>query len=176
MSMVITMDHVAVMVKDIEKSLHFYRDLLGLEVVSPEEHNDGPISVMVNMPKVHMREYRLRPKGGVHGHNRNKGPGFTFDIIQWINPESPEDRYPLHHVPSAHFCFGVENVPATYDRLKAEGVEFVSPPVSFSGEGEWHVLFFYDPDGNLLELNEMETGAQVPHHYEWATTKALEDY
>ena len=87
MSMVITMDHVAVMVKDIEKSLHFYRDLLGLEVVSPEEHNDGPISVMVNMPKVHMREYRLRPKGGGHGHNRNKGPGFTFDIIQWINPE-----------------------------------------------------------------------------------------
>ena len=56
--MVITMDHVAVMVKDIEKSLHFYRDLLGLEVVSPEEHNDGPISEMVNMPKVHMREYR----------------------------------------------------------------------------------------------------------------------
>ena len=26
------LDHIAVMVKDIEKSLHFYRDLLGLEV------------------------------------------------------------------------------------------------------------------------------------------------
>ena len=76
-------------------------------------------------------------------------------------------------MPSAHFCFGVENVPATYERLKAEGVEFVSSPVSFSGEGEWHVLFFYDPDGNLLELNEMGTGAQVPHNYDWATAKAL---
>ena len=41
MNATIKIDHVAVMVNDLEKSLHFYRDLLGLEVVSPEEHNDG---------------------------------------------------------------------------------------------------------------------------------------
>ena len=56
----IKIDHIAVMVNDLEKSLYFYRDLLGLEVVSPEEHNDGAISEMVAIPKVHMREYRLR--------------------------------------------------------------------------------------------------------------------
>ena len=39
----ITLDHVAVMVSDLEKSLHFYRDLLGFDVLSPEEHQGGPI-------------------------------------------------------------------------------------------------------------------------------------
>ena len=89
MSISIKIDHVAIMVSDLEKSLHFYRDLLGLEVVSPEEHIDGPISEMTAMPKVHMREYRLRAPGGIHGHTRNDGPGFTFDLIQWLNPPSP---------------------------------------------------------------------------------------
>lgn len=31
----ITIDYVAIMVSDLEASLHFYRDLLGLEVVCP---------------------------------------------------------------------------------------------------------------------------------------------
>ncbi len=39
----------------------------------------------------------------------------------------------------------------------------------FTGEGEWHVLFFYDPDGNLLEFNEIGTGQQqVDHQFDWS--------
>ena len=164
----IKIDHVAIMVSDLEQSLRFYRDLLGLEVVSPEEHNDGPISIMTGIPKVHMREYRLRAPGGVHGHTRHDGPGFTFDLIQWLNPQSPRQAYPINHVPSAHICFGVQSVREMYEKLTTSGVSVVSPPVKFSGEGEWHVLFFYDPDGNLLELNETSTGKQVAHSFEWS--------
>ena len=164
-----TMAHVAIMVSDIERSLHFYRDLLGFDVVSPEEHIDGAVAEMVDMPRVHMREYRLRPSGGIDGYERTGGLGFTFDIIQWLDPESPQQRNPIHQVPSAHFCFGVDDLPAMYEKLKAEGVEFVSPPVRFAGEGDWHVLFFYDPDGNLLEFNEHGAGSQNPHDFEWNT-------
>ena len=91
-----TMAHVAIMVSDIEKSLHFYRDLLGFAVVSPEEHINGPVATMVDMPQVHMREYRLRPSEGIDGYKRTKGLSFTFDIIQWLDPVSPEQRNPIH--------------------------------------------------------------------------------
>ena len=165
----ITIDHVAVMVSDLERSLRFYRDILGLEVVTPEEHGGGPVDEMTAMKDTHVREYRMRPPGGVNGHSRSADFGFTFDLIEWTSPKSPTGRQPIHHVPSAHFCFGVEDVPAIYERLKAAAVEIVSPPVRFSGEGEWHVLFFYDPDGNLLELNEVGTGKQEPHDYSWST-------
>ena len=168
----ITLDHVAVMVNDLEKSLHFYRDLLGFEVLSPEEHKGGPIDEMVQISGVHMREYRLVPPGGVNGYQRRQSDGsgqITVDLIQWITPESSRQRFPIHHVPSAHLCFGIEDLQSTYERLTAEGVEFVSPPVTFSGEGEWHVLFFYDPDGNLLELNEVGAGQQPEgHEFEWS--------
>lgn len=167
----ITIDHVALMVSDLEKSLEFYRDIVGMEIVSPEEHEGGPINEMTQMGDVHMREYRLRAPGGVNGYTRDQDSGgqLTFDLIEWIRPTSPQQRQPIHHVPSAHICFGVEDVPATYERLKAAGVEIVSPPVSFAGEGEWHVLFFYDPDGNLLELNEVGTGKQEDHDFNWST-------
>jgi len=166
----ITLDHVALMVSDLEKSLHFYRDLLGFEVLSPEEHKGGPIDEMVRIDGVHMREYRLVPPGGVNGYHRGDGAArITLDLIQWITPESPQKRVAINHVPSAHMCFGVEDLPAVYERLNKEGVEFVSPPVCFSGEGEWHVLFFYDPDGNLLEFNEIGTGQQQKaHQFEWS--------
>ena len=166
----ITLDHVALMVSDLEASLRFYRDLLGFEVLSPEEHQGGPIDEMVKIEGVHMREYRLVPPGGVNGYQRGEGAGqITLDLIQWITPTSPQGRVAINHVPSAHLCFGVENLPAVYNRLKNEGVEFVSPPVRFSGEGEWHVLFFYDPDGNLLEFNEIGTGQQQEgHEFDWS--------
>ena len=165
-----TLDHIALMVSDIDLSLRFYRDLLGLEVVSPEEHIDKPwVDEMVRMSNVHVREYRFRAKGGVNGYIRDEGDAeLTFDIIQWVAPESTSERYPINHVPSAHFCFGVEDLQAIYERLKAEGVEFVSPPVRYTGDGDWHVLFFYDPDGNLLEFNEIGTGQQqIDKQYDW---------
>ena len=84
----ITIDHVALMVSDLERSREFYCDLLGLEVVSPEEHNDGPISEMVAMERVHMREYRLRAPGGVNGHRRSAEQGFTFDLISGYTPRA----------------------------------------------------------------------------------------
>ena len=166
----ITLDHVAVMVSDLEKSLRFYRDLLGFEILSPEEHKGGPIDEMVQISGVHMREYRLVPPGGVNGYERGQSTGqITVDLIQWITPESSQQRFPIHHVPSAHLCFGVEDLQSVYERLTVEGVEFVSPPVTFSGEGEWHVLFLYDPDGNLLEMVEIGSGQQQGgHEFEWS--------
>jgi catechol 2,3-dioxygenase-like lactoylglutathione lyase family enzyme len=170
----ITIDHIAVMVGDLDKSLHFYRDLLGFEVVASDEHADSPaVDMMTGMSGVHLREYRLGAPGGVNGYERTEGPAqLTFDLIQWTKPASPTGRVPINHVPSSHICLGVEDLSSTYERLKGEGVQFVSPPVTFTGEGEWHVLFLYDPDGNLLEFNEIGAGKQQAHKFEWTKTQS----
>lgn len=144
------MDHVAVMVRDLEKSYHFYHDLLGLEKLEYVEHHIKGISEMTATPNVRMKEYRLQLSGN---------PGMTIDLIEWISPKSPFGRYPISHVPSAHLCFDVQDIDAMYAFLKAEGIEFVSPPVHWpEEEGGWIVCFLYDPDGNLVEFNQPKKG------------------
>ena len=148
------LEHIAIMVSDLERSKEFYSDLLGLEVIGDPEHDGGAIDEMCATEGVYMKEYRLRapegpgPAGG--------GPGFTIDLIKWVRPEGAVTRPLINDIPTAHYAFGVADLQATYDRLKAKGVEFVSPPVTFPPEeGSWKVLFFKDPDGFLLELIEV---------------------
>jgi catechol 2,3-dioxygenase-like lactoylglutathione lyase family enzyme len=140
------MDHVAVMVSDLDRSYAFYHDLLGLEQRDYVAHHMSGVSEMTGVPNGSIREYRM---------GLPANPGLTIDLIEWLTPRSPTGRYHITHVPSAHLCFDVDDIDATYEFLKAHGVEFVSPPVHWpKEEGGWVVLFFYDPDGNLLELNQ----------------------
>lgn len=49
---------------------------------------------------------------------------------------------------------------AAYENLRAQGVEFLSAPVTFDLGADWDygplkVVFFKDPDGFILELMEM---------------------
>jgi catechol 2,3-dioxygenase-like lactoylglutathione lyase family enzyme len=150
-----TLDHVALMVSDLEKSRHFYADLLGLGVEVKVAHGGWAVETMTNLPDAAIVEYRMRAP---------ETPGITIDLIEYVSPQSPVGRHAVHHVPSAHICFGVDDLPEIYDRLVAEGVEFVSPPVVWPpDQGSWIVLFLYDPDGNLLELVQIGVGHDVPH-------------
>ena len=148
------LEHIAIMVSDLERSREFYCDLLGLIAFDNPEHDGGAIDEMTATKGVYMKECRLRaPEGpGPAG----DAPGFSIDLIQWARPAGEVKRPLINDIPAAHFAFGVGNLQETYDRLKANGVEFVSPPVTFPPEeGSWKVLFFYDPDGFLLELIEV---------------------
>jgi glyoxylase I family protein len=153
MSKLRILDHVALMVTDLERSYRFYHDLLGLEVVAKVAHGGWAVETMAQLPGGSIVEYRMRAP---------ETPGVTIDLIEWVSPKSPVNRLAVHHVPSAHVCFGVDDLQETYDRLVTQGVDFVTPPVTWPAEqGGWKVLFVHDPDGNLLELMELGLGVNV---------------
>jgi catechol 2,3-dioxygenase-like lactoylglutathione lyase family enzyme len=61
------------------------------------------------------------------------------------------DEVGIHHV-----GFWVEDLPAVHDALKAKGVEFVvEPTVVKVQDGTFHSAFLLDPDGILLQLDEL---------------------
>ncbi|NLT72828.1 MAG: hypothetical protein GXX94_01345 [Chloroflexi bacterium] len=59
------------------------------------------------------------------------------------------DQVPGAEGAFAHLAFEVDDVMATYEELKAKGVEFFVEPRE---AGPMQVAFFRDPDGNPLEL------------------------
>ena len=138
------LDHVSVTVSDMERSLAFYRDLLGLKQVESHHLEGENIEKMAGKPGVVMEVVRLEAP---------ETPGIVLDLQQYISPKGGVSSGQLGDVGHSHICYGVPDLRATYRDWKAKGVEFVSEPVSFDLEwGVVRVVFFKDPDGYVLEL------------------------
>ena len=141
------LDHVAVTVSDMERSLAFYCDLLGLKEVERHHLEGETISKMAGKPDVIMEVVRLEAP---------ETPGVMLDLQQYVTPEGKVSDAQLGDVAHSHLCFGVPDVWAAYRDLTEKGVEFVSEPVSFDLEwGIVYVVFFKDPDGFILELMQV---------------------
>jgi catechol 2,3-dioxygenase-like lactoylglutathione lyase family enzyme len=141
---VTVLDHISVTVSDMDRSLAFYRDLLGLKEVERHRLEGETISRMAGKPGVVMEVVRLAPQDSA-------GP--LLDLQQYLEPEGKVSNAMLGDVGHAHFCFGVPNLKEAYRELSARGVEFVSSPVQFDlGWGILDVVFLKDPDGFVLEL------------------------
>ena len=150
------LDHVSVTVSDMDRSLGFYCDLLGLKEVERHRLEGETISKMAGKPDVIMEVVRLEAP---------ETPGVMLDLQQYVTPESKVSDAQLGDVAHSHFCFGVPDVWAAYHDLKAKGVEFVSEPVSFDLEwGIVYVVFFKDPDGFVLELMQVPIEKKEPGH------------
>ena len=150
------LDHVSVTVSDMDRSLGFYCNLLGLKEVERHRLEGETISKMAGKPDVIMEVVRLEAP---------ETPGVMLDLQQYVTPESKVSDAQLGDVAHSHFCFGVPDVWAAYRDLKAKGVEFVSEPVSFDLEwGIVYVVFFKDPDGFVLELMQVPIEKKEPSH------------
>ena len=150
------LDHVSVTVSDMERSLAFYCDLLGLKEVERHRLEGETIAKMAGKPDVIMEVVRLEAP---------ETPGVMLDLQQYVVPEGKVSDAQLGDVAHSHFCFGVPDVWAAYKDLTAKGVEFVSEPVSFDLEwGIVYVVFFKDPDGFILELMQVPVAKKDSGH------------
>ncbi len=152
MGFVKNLDHVAVTVSDLERSLPFYKDIMGLKEIERHLLEGETISTMAGKPEVVMQVVRLASPDT---------PDILVDLQQYIKPKGEIANAALGMANHSHFCFGVDDIDATYDELRKKGVEFISAPVSFDLGEEWEygvvkVVFFKDPDGFILELMELD--------------------
>jgi len=141
--------HVCIIVSDLERSLAFYRDLLGLEVLDRVDLIAGKeVSLGVGIPDA---RFQLVHLGASEGPTR-------LELLHYLSPKSkplpPEAR--SNDIGTAHAAFRVNNIEACYDRLRGKGVRFISE-LQESSTGE-RFCYFYDPDGAILEIIEPPTG------------------
>lgn len=152
------LNHVAIFVSNLERSKHFYHELLGLPIVEYGERTVG-ISDLSGLPQAATKEYRLGvPAVLGYGHPIDS-LALTIDLIQWTSPMGHKIEMGINDSPRAHFAFTVLNLQRVYEDLRAKGVEFVSPPVTVLPEkGGRHIVWLKGPDGFLLELVEAQPG------------------
>ena len=144
------LDHVAVTVSDLDRSLHFYVDLLGFKEIERHLLEGETISKMAGKKDVTLQVVRLAIP---------ETPNILVDLQLYIEPPGEVSNAVLGMSNQGHFCFGVHDLDKAYEELPAVGVVFISEPVVFDLGDEWEygalkVVFFKDPDGFILELME----------------------
>ena len=139
--------HVGITVRDLDRSVRFYHDLIGLEIVTePSPWFDGPeLGRGVGVHGAALRQVCLRL-------------GDTMiELLEYRSPASDTDRPLLSHsIGASHIAFQVADIRAAKAELEEAGVTFYSD-VNVVDDGVlagWRWVYFADPDGYPLELVE----------------------
>ncbi|MDH3251054.1 MAG: VOC family protein [Acidimicrobiia bacterium] len=141
--------HVGLIVKNLDRSIYFYHDLLGLPFANePTNWFEGPaLEKGVGVPNAKLRQVSMWV-----------GPASQMELIEYAErADETGNAVPNNHIGAAHVCFLVDDINATKTELESHGVEFYSD-VNVVDEGPlagWRWCYFSDPDGLALELVEV---------------------
>jgi len=141
--------HVALCVRDLERSLQFYRDGLGFQVTKDEVQDTS----RGGLP--HLYHDRHGQRRVVH---LRYGDAQSVPFL--VLTEHPGDTVSgtpimLDQVGISHVSFTVPNVEAVTQRLLAQGAQTCGPTDAFrDANGHIRTVFFRDPDGILVQFDE----------------------
>lgn len=119
--------HTMVRVKDIEKSLAFYTDVLNMKLEHKKRLEDCWLYFLTDEEN-------------------------TCQIELTYNDETPEGGYELGSG-FGHFAFSVESLDEFTDKINKLGYSYLYPPFDLNGKGS-KIAFINDPDGYEIELIE----------------------
>ncbi|MEW1641712.1 VOC family protein [Streptomyces sp. NPDC091219] len=137
--MTLHLGHTGLNVTDLDRSLAFYRDVLGFAVLAEGKERD--------------RRYAFLGDGDGDGDGH---PVLT--LWQQARGTYDSDRAGLHHL--AFAADSIERVQRYEEALRAYGAEFAYEGVVAHREGGASGgIFFHDPDGTRLEIS-VPTGAE----------------
>jgi catechol 2,3-dioxygenase-like lactoylglutathione lyase family enzyme len=137
--------HTSRTVSDMERSLAFYRDLLGMPVVLDTEMRGEMLDREVAMEGSHLRFVLLDSGGDTY-----------LELLHYYSPAGapfPSGAKPAD-VGAHHVALLVDDIEAAYEQLSSAGVRFTHPPQEVdAGSFRGHrTAYCYDPDGLIVEL------------------------
>jgi glyoxylase I family protein len=137
--------HVCVGVSDLERSLAFYRDVLGLETIFDVELSGPGLEAVTG-------------QGGAAGRMvgcRVPGSGVAIELICFAHRREakPGRAGPFGY---SNVSLSVDDLDAAWSTLAARGVTPLQEPVLVGGV---RMFFVADPDGTPIEIIEFPHGA-----------------
>lgn len=149
--MIRAIHHTGISTGDIERSLRFYRDLLGFREVDRFSWQQGTagIDAVTGLKDSAAKVALLRLDNAF------------LELFEYSSPDprSGDPRRPVCDHGITHLCVEVTDIDAEYERLSAAGMIFHTAPVT--GGGGVRATYGRDPDGNVVELLELSRDSSL---------------
>ncbi|MEL6465036.1 MAG: VOC family protein [Pseudomonadota bacterium] len=134
--MKLKLHHVNLVTDNVERMDAFYRDVLGLAT-----ENDGLPTLEKN--KGYAGEVAFVTDGAIQTHLAQRDPLAGFRSGQQVNPVS-----------HGHIAYRTDDLAAFKAHLDAQGIPYAD--WGNQAVAGWHQIFFYDPDGNVIEVHQVD--------------------
>lgn len=136
-------DHVSITSADLDRSLVFYVDLLGLRLRDRGEAAGGEFEITgIAGAEVRWADLEL-------------DDGRVLELIEYVEPPGTPVRPEPNDPGSTHISLRVADIDAAHQRLREAGVECRSAPLTIESPGPWQgarAFYASDPDGIAIEL------------------------
>jgi catechol 2,3-dioxygenase-like lactoylglutathione lyase family enzyme len=141
--MIQRLGHVALGVADLDRSLEFYRDFLGMEVIMKLDIDDERIGRVIGVAGAKCKIVHLK-KGET-----------VLELFHYYEPEGENKARSLSQVDHGliHIGFRVNDFHTHVAQLRKRNVEFLGEPVEFRPD-VW-IVYFRGPDGEVCELRQV---------------------
>ena len=140
--------HVGLTVSDLDRSVAFYTDVLGLKFQGELLMEGSETEAMFQKPGCRARVAYLS------GTDDLRMP--PVELIQFVGTETEKRPSDLFTTSISELCFYTHDADEVYADLCARGVECLSAPQDFdftkNGFGRSRAFYFKDPDGMILEV------------------------
>ena len=134
--------HFGICVRDLERSVRFYRDGLGFEQVGRLEVSGEPIATLVEIPELEMHAQYL---------DRD---GVRIELIHYPaqGTVGGAERRPMNQPGLTHFAVRVDDLDGAIARLEPLGAHVFPHTRIYDPSFDAHIVYITDPDGTRLEL------------------------
>jgi catechol 2,3-dioxygenase-like lactoylglutathione lyase family enzyme len=138
------MEHVAISVKDMEKAIAFYRDIIGMAKVLDRVF-DANLARVTGLPEAKARVVHMQLADSM------------VELFEYLHPKGRGLRQKALQSDYGiiHLSFKVEDFWATCKHLTDHGVRFLGEAVEFR-PGSF-VAYFLGAEGEVIEMREVKT-------------------
>ncbi len=152
--MICAIDHINIVVSDLDRSVKFYTELLGFEKTNSVHLEGDWIDSIVGLKGVVADvAFIVAPAGEP-----------KIELLCYKSPigESMPSNSLANTIGLRHIAFRVDGIYEMAGRLRKAGVKLLSEPVSVPATvlphdaGRKTLFYFHDPDGVLLEIAEFK--------------------
>jgi catechol 2,3-dioxygenase-like lactoylglutathione lyase family enzyme len=143
---IIATDHTGITVTNLDRSLAFWRDVLGFELSHRAHHTEDLASEVTGVPGAEISLVVL------------KGYGHKIELLEYLAPSDRKhvDLRPCD-VGSVHIALIVDNLDAVLSAIAASGWKAAGKPQTLKtgpNAGK-RVIYVRDPDGTIIEFMQL---------------------
>ena len=140
MSTNFTIRHFGIVVKNLDESLSFYKDMLEFDTFKEKNESGIEISTFLGIDNVQVKTIKMKDKLGQ-----------MIELLYYKNCLESHDAIKINQIGPTHLALSVNDLDIVYERLSKNNVRFISCP-QITSDKFAKVAFCIAPEGTFIEL------------------------